>query len=188
MIVYALFGKGLIENLFSNNQISVIGLLVEPNWFNYQKLLEKHRKATSINACYSTTSLPTIVDFVNAKDVSGIQGLVCNILIKFHKNLMWYIALLVFWNTYNTIHNFFIDIKVPAWISTYRKELGQSISKTLCFPFYSILLAMGNPTVDYFSLDVEGAELQILQTIPWDKVDIKVRYFRMIKNSNIFLV
>ena len=46
--------------------------------------------------------------------------------------------------------------------------------KALCLPLYSILLAMGNPTVDYFSLDVEGAELAILQAIPWDKVDIKV--------------
>ena len=24
-----------------------------------------------------------------------------------------------------------------------------------CFPIYSLLLALGNPTVDYFSLDVE---------------------------------
>jgi hypothetical protein len=31
-------------------------------------------------------------------------------------------------------------------------------------------LALGNPTVNYLSLDVEGAELDILKTIPWDKV------------------
>ena len=46
--------------------------------------------------------------------------------------------------------------------------------KSLCFPLYSILTAVGNPTVHYFSLDVEGAELPILKTIPFDKVDIKV--------------
>ena len=34
--------------------------------------------------------------------------------------------------------------------------------------------AMGNPTVHYFSLDIEGAELAVLKSIPWDKVDIKV--------------
>ena len=44
----------------------------------------------------------------------------------------------------------------------------------LCFPFHSILFAIGNPTVDYFSLDIEGIELDVLKTIPWDKVDIKV--------------
>jgi hypothetical protein len=26
--------------------------------------------------------------------------------------------------------------------------------------------------VDYFSLDIEGPELEVLQTLPWDKVDI----------------
>ena len=43
-----------------------------------------------------------------------------------------------------------------------------------CFPLYSILLALDDPTVDYFSLDVEGAEMEILKTISWEKVDIKV--------------
>ena len=44
-------------------------------------------------------------------------------------------------------------------------------------PLYSILLALGNPTVHYFSLDLEGAEFAVLKTIPWDKVDIQVLQF-----------
>ena len=43
-----------------------------------------------------------------------------------------------------------------------------------CLPLYSMLMAMGNPTVHYFSLDIEGAELAVLKSIPWDKVDIRV--------------
>ncbi|XP_045216137.2 uncharacterized protein LOC123566259 [Mercenaria mercenaria] len=43
-----------------------------------------------------------------------------------------------------------------------------------CFPLHSILLALNQVKVDYFSLDVEGAEKPILDTIPWDKVDIKM--------------
>lgn len=43
-----------------------------------------------------------------------------------------------------------------------------------CFPLYSILLALGNPTVHYMSLDIEGAEINVLRTIPFDKVDIKI--------------
>ena len=35
-------------------------------------------------------------------------------------------------------------------------------------------MAFNNPTIDYFSLDVEGSELAILKTIPFDKVDIRV--------------
>ena len=41
-----------------------------------------------------------------------------------------------------------------------------------CFPLYSILMAMGNPHVDYFSLDIEGAEMVVLETIPWNKVNM----------------
>ena len=33
--------------------------------------------------------------------------------------------------------------------------------KTQCFPIYSLILAAGNPTVDYLSLDIEGAEIQV---------------------------
>ena len=32
----------------------------------------------------------------------------------------------------------------------------------------------GNPRVDFLSLDIEGAELKVLQTIPFDKVNISV--------------
>ena len=53
-------------------------------------------------------------------------------------------------------------------------EPTESSYKMQCLPLYSILLAHGNPTVHYFSLDIEGAELGVLQTVPWDKVDIWV--------------
>ena len=53
-------------------------------------------------------------------------------------------------------------------------EPTESSYKMQCLPLYSILLAQGNPTVHYFSLDIEGAELGVLQTVPWDKVDIWV--------------
>jgi len=51
---------------------------------------------------------------------------------------------------------------------------GRKTIKVQCFPIYSVLAALGNPTVDYFSLDVEGAEFPILKTIPWDKMTVKL--------------
>ena len=53
-------------------------------------------------------------------------------------------------------------------------EPTENSANIQCFPLYSLLLAMGNPTVHYFSLDIEGAELGVLKTIPWSKVDIWV--------------
>ena len=41
-----------------------------------------------------------------------------------------------------------------------------------CLPLYSLMLAVGRTRVDFLSLDVEGAEVAVLGTVPWDEVDI----------------
>ena len=43
-----------------------------------------------------------------------------------------------------------------------------------CLPLTSIIKALGNPTIDYLSLDIEGAELQVLEGISFEEIDIKV--------------
>ena len=40
------------------------------------------------------------------------------------------------------------------------RETADSIDMQ-CLPIYSIIMAMGNPTINYFSLDIEGAEFQV---------------------------
>jgi hypothetical protein len=47
-------------------------------------------------------------------------------------------------------------------------------SAVICYPLYSVMLAIGQNHIDYLSLDVEGAELAILSTIPFDKLRIEV--------------
>ena len=42
-----------------------------------------------------------------------------------------------------------------------------------CFKFTSIMSAFKLQSIDYFSLDVEGFELAVLKTIPFEKYDIK---------------
>ena len=54
-------------------------------------------------------------------------------------------------------------------------EASQNTTEMQCFPLYSLLMAAaGNVTVNYLSLDIEGAELLVLKTLPWDKLDIEV--------------
>ena len=45
-------------------------------------------------------------------------------------------------------------------------------------------MALGNPKVDYLSLDIEGAEEAVLKTIPWDKVDISIIGLEIIIEKN----
>jgi len=53
-----------------------------------------------------------------------------------------------------------------------KKTVANSINAH-CMPFASIMYAFNRTSIDLFSLDVEGHELDILKTIPWDKIDIK---------------
>ena len=48
------------------------------------------------------------------------------------------------------------------------------VSEVPCFPLESMLLALNTTHVDYWSLDVEGFELDILKTVPFDRLDITV--------------
>jgi Methyltransferase FkbM domain len=57
-----------------------------------------------------------------------------------------------------------------AWAKISNKGL-----EVHCMPLYSILLSVNRTTIDFFSLDIEGNELDVLRTLPFDKVDIKVR-------------
>jgi len=43
-----------------------------------------------------------------------------------------------------------------------------------CFPLMLYIAALGVKTIDYFSLDIEGNEIDVLETIPFNEVDIKV--------------
>ena len=71
-----------------------------------------------------------------------------------------------------------MQLRKKGTLSRIVDEKKMSADKMLesvqCFPFYSILLATGRTRVDFFSLDIEGDELTVLKTIPWNKVDIKV--------------
>ena len=38
----------------------------------------------------------------------------------------------------------------------------------------------------FFSLDIEGAEFEVLKTVPWDKVDIEVLLIELIHAGSVF--
>ncbi|TRY79517.1 hypothetical protein TCAL_09333 [Tigriopus californicus] len=75
-------------------------------------------------------------------------------------------------------------------VNTAKKTEEQTTNRDMiqiqCFPLYSVLMALGNPRVDYFTLDIEGAELQVLETIPFDKVDIQVLDIEMNHVGEVF--
>ncbi|XP_065340220.1 protein Star-like [Cloeon dipterum] len=61
------------------------------------------------------------------------------------------------------------------------EELASNTSAVHCMPLFSILLAV-NQTIDYFSLDTGGNELDILKTVPFHHIDVKVWSINISKN------
>ncbi|GLV34252.1 Star [Carabus blaptoides fortunei] len=47
-------------------------------------------------------------------------------------------------------------------------------TRVKCFPLYSLLLAINCTTVDYLILDTDGTELQVLATMPFERVRIEI--------------
>ena len=46
------------------------------------------------------------------------------------------------------------------------------ITQVPCFPLHTMLLALNYSDVHYFSLDVNGLELEVLKTMPFDEVGV----------------
>nr|XP_045610786.1 protein Star-like [Procambarus clarkii] len=53
-------------------------------------------------------------------------------------------------------------------------QLAEDGVPVKAFPLYTFLLALQVSVVDFFSLDVEGVEVKVLKTIPWDKVKFRL--------------
>jgi len=55
-----------------------------------------------------------------------------------------------------------------------RHSFTRRLVRVKCFPLNAIMEALGVSHVDYFSLDVEGPELEILRSIDWTRLHIDV--------------
>jgi Methyltransferase FkbM domain len=88
------------------------------------------------------------------------------------------IILIIFFNQVSYIENWSIG-KISAIVNNSAKSVNAQPGKQevmlQCIPITTLLLALNVTHVDYFSLDVEGHELDVLQTIDFDKFDITVR-------------
>ncbi|XP_046644654.1 uncharacterized protein LOC124330256 [Daphnia pulicaria] len=143
----ALDGEFLSNTLFMERFLNWTGILIEADRKAFRQLSARNRKAYTSPACLSTKPYPIQVIF-NASGWSGS-------FIVSEENM----------STKQNLPNMNSNIKERA--------NNEVIYAVQCFPLYSILLAIGQTTVDFFGLDVEGSEYKILKTIPWHKVDIK---------------
>ena len=129
------------------------GLLIEADPDFYLQIRGHNRRAWSINAGIGLSHYAEVIPFWDAIGQSG----------KLNTRYVWTVR------KKKNIKTIADRNRVDK--SKLTKTMGMLIP---CFPLETLLLALKQKTVDFFSLDVEGVELEVLKTIPFDKIDIKV--------------
>ena len=137
-------GEAFSNTLFFEIKRNWTGLLIEPIPSLYRDLLTKNRNAYSINACIGDKK-PSLQVF-NVLHV--LSGRIDKMSVDHKKRILKE--------------------------SLVNGKSVNSLAVIPCFPLETILRALGRRQIDYFSLDVEGSELNIIENLNHKEIDIKV--------------
>ena len=136
-------GEQISNSIYFELKHKWTGLLVEPNPDFLKMLKPKNRKVWILPHCLSTSQTVELVDFEAAEFNGGI--------IKNGKTLPSNLGRQTFGKP---------------------KRPNDRNIKVQCFPLQAVLEALNLPKIDYFSLDIEGAEFPVLQNLNWNKIHI----------------
>jgi len=137
-------GEALSNSLFFELHRNWTGILMEANPIRVKHLITRNRDAFVVPACLSVTTTPQVVKFTMT--ATGKGGAISS------------------------------NINRGIWkaFKYYAKSEAFGEVYVQCFPLMSVAAALNIQHIDYFSLDVEGAEVPVLKTIDWKKLTIDV--------------
>jgi len=146
-------GEEHSNSLFFEIQRGWRGMIIEPNPHLYEQILQKNRRCMTINSAISPDSNDGVLPFVLAGPLGGLL------------------------TSFSPDHIARLESEIANGESWMSGELGSG--KTVMvktFPLHTFLKA-GNPTslvVDYWSLDTEGSEPQILAATSFSEITVGV--------------
>ncbi|XP_076082327.1 uncharacterized protein LOC143053412 [Mytilus galloprovincialis] len=141
-------GESFSNTLFFEKIRNWNGLLVEANPYTYDIMFKKDRKCYMVNACVSK-SLPSM-SFVLAGGITSAK----ETLTERHRKRI--------------VRDKITYGKHKNWAH------ASETVKVDCLTFRQLMRTVGRNSIDYFSLDVEGAEMHILNSIEWEEINIDV--------------
>ncbi|KAK2725058.1 uncharacterized protein LOC136032822 isoform X1 [Artemia franciscana] len=140
-------GEFMSQTYFAERFLGWSGILVEGDPFYFDKMVGKNRKSTQFQLCASTSNKSGIMSFLHIE-----KGKVNGSELLYPGNGQLYTG---------KVQNLFqLDVN--------------RVVDVFCVPVYTMLLATNTLSLDIFFLDVEGPELEILKTIPFDKIDVAI--------------
>lgn len=159
----ALDGQQLSNTLWLEQNLNWTGLLIEPDNFSFHHLRYKHRRAWTSNACISSNALTKRTIHVSMNLRPGVFA------------VPWHMR----GSSYEYGHGFMERENIPEWTRAWREGGENTYHYSYCFPLHSYLLALNVSTVDLLSLDTEGTEVDIVKSIPWEAVKVRVLVMEM---------
>ncbi|CAL4073772.1 unnamed protein product, partial [Meganyctiphanes norvegica] len=147
----ALDGQFMSNSLWLEQHLGWTGLLIEADPYNFEFLEHKQRHAWISNTCISPDENPHVTTIESMqqlrKDVGGP------------------------WAFRARSKLFSSDSVNPE---KFEQLTTRSFSQVQCFPLASYLFALNVSTVDFFSLDIQGHEWDVLKAIlPFTQLKIK---------------
>ncbi|XP_065575961.1 uncharacterized protein LOC136037257 isoform X2 [Artemia franciscana] len=142
-------GEFMSQTYFAERFLGWTGMLVEADMYYFNIMKEKHRKAYQFSLCASTSTKSNKATFLHVEK----------------------------WRNNGTEHYTPGDGRILNGKKGIPEEFrthGTKLIDVFCVPVYSIMTAVNMPSVDIFFLDVEGPELEILKTMPFDKIDVSI--------------
>ena len=139
-------GELYSNTLYFEMKYNWTGLLVEPSPIWWKELKSKNRNAWILPHCLSTEKKVHLIDFYS-----------------FSEDFVDF----AFMSRTDMDHDFYENFK-----ANHPHALNKL--KVQCFPLQAVLKAIDLPKVQYFSLDIEGAEYDVLKTIDFNVVDLSV--------------
>jgi hypothetical protein len=136
------------NTLFFERQRGWDGLLVEANPFTYEQMITRDRACGMVHACISRT-LPLMHFKIGGGLTSALETASNSQLSRITRDARLY-------------------DKKSQW-----KGYGQTVTTT-CTTLNAILASIGIHHVHYFSLDVEGAEMHVLESIDFSRLTFDV--------------
>lgn len=145
-------GLDLSNTLFYEQELGWRGICIEPHPLAFKKLIQ-NRSCLCINCCVSNVS--GVVDFLQIDNDVEINPEGCNMLSGIVDN-------------YNEKHKKRISLEID------RDNGSSQVIKVNSYLLNDILSAHQIYHIDFLSIDVEGSELPILESIDYKRVDIDV--------------
>lgn len=145
-----------LSNTLELEQRGWTGLLVEADGDSYNHLLTKHRKAWSAHACLAPKT------YAHSE-----------LFIKHRARFSTHPAIRLYsWG--HSVLASHADVSPGHMVNGEEEKNGveKVYEQVQCLPLASLLLALNKTHVQFVSLDIEGAEVDVLKTFPWGMIKV----------------